>query len=108
MIKKESISIQKLKEGDVLSWADFIWHYWPEEFKKSFAKVGILVEDEKDVDALVNLSLSNGDLTGKLKDSKGRSIIFNFLSVLQSVPLNKDLISRRFYPNNKFELIKKY
>ena len=55
MIKSNVISLVELEAGDINAWADFAWHYSPELFADRFASVGLLIEDDKDVDRLVTM-----------------------------------------------------
>ena len=107
IIKNHAIDIHSLKMNDVDAWADFAWYYWPEMFSELFRRIGILVENEADVKALVDLHRKNGDVSGEIKTPSGTRIRFNFLEVLKSIPVDKQRMFAKFGANNDFQLIKK-
>ena len=106
MLSGTQISLFKLHHNDVNEWLDFAWHYSPARVKASFAKVGILVEDDKDVMALIELASDGSDVRGKMKDANGKSIKFSVLDVVKSTDINIAEMDNKFTPSRGNMLLK--
>jgi hypothetical protein len=106
MLSKPQISLYKLHHNDVNEWMDFAWHYSPARVKHSFSKAGILVEDDADVEALIELAKSGGDVRGEMKDKDGKAIKFSVLDVVKSTDINVAEMDNKFASSRGNMLLK--
>jgi hypothetical protein len=104
---KREISIRDLQNGNIESWVDFSQWYSFERVQRQFEKIGIVIDDREDLDAIVRLHNTGGDIAGDLKNAEGQSIRFNALSLLKSIPLDKRQMLDRFAGTEDFTVIKK-
>lgn len=100
------ISLKALHDGDIDAWINFAWHYSQARFKKAFESVGIVVEDESDLESISNLSKNNGDVNGDLKTSTGKSLRFNALDVIKSIDKDSKELDNKFIATNDLYLLK--
>jgi len=86
-VKPGLIHIQRKKiiEGDALSLMLLAWCVDEEAFKEAFNKVGIQVENEKDVAQLQSFNENGLDVKGVLKDSDDNPIKFNVMEVFSTI-----------------------
>ena len=102
----DKISLKALHNGDIDAWINFAWHYSQARFKEAFAKVGVLVEDESDLDSISNLHKNREDVNGKLVTPSGKNIRFNALDVIKAIDEDKNELSNKFIATKDLHLIK--
>lgn len=100
------ISLKALHQGDIDAWINFAWHYSQARFKEAFKNVGVLVEDESDLEAISNMYKNREDVEGKLKTSAGKSVRFNSLDVIKSIDDDKQELANKFLATKDLFLIK--
>lgn len=79
------ISLSGLKEGNPLDCLKLCYQLSPEKFKSAFAKVGIQIIDEKDLDTLNKIIANKVDVEGQLKDVNGNPIMFDTMRICDSI-----------------------
>ena len=78
------INIKKVVDADISELLKLAYSLDAKAVQDAFAKVGISVENEIDIEALARLHQTGGDVAGTLKDKLGRPIKFDVEKILSS------------------------
>ena len=87
------ISATALKNNDISSWLLFPYIVDPIEFKATFAKIGIRIQNMGDLKYLKVAHKKGLDINGKIKNSNGNRIYFDILKLCKNVNLSKKELS---------------
>jgi len=103
-MKTEKISTSLLKADDIDSWIRFTYLVDPVEFKQSFARIGIRVRHQEDIE-LLSIAAKNGlDKNGAVKNALGKNIYFDILSICKNMNLSEDEL-REALVTKKIEIV---
>ena len=76
------ISVKGLASANLYDLLKFAFHVSKSEVQNSFARAGILVENEADLKALADLHDRGADKAGEFKNLKGEPIYFDVEDIL--------------------------
>ncbi len=92
MITKKSFSKQKLVGLDTTEWIWYIWAVAPKELAETFARYGVILSSEADVNALAAYSEDGTDISGTLVKN-GIPFSYNTKEILNAVPIPCDKLN---------------
>lgn len=88
-------TFSKSKLKDFAELARLAYHVNPDLFKETFKRIGIIVQDEDDVEALIKARTEDKDVQGIFKNPMGLSVKFNAEWIVRSIPVDvKDVLKR--------------
>lgn len=89
-----NLSVKKLKDGDILETIKFVYYSDKQAFVDKFAKLGILIEGDKDLEKLAQLANRGGDVRGEIRDLKGKPIMFEVRTFVRSIIPNPETLKQ--------------
>lgn len=95
--QKLKLDKAKFMAGDLYEISKFAYIVNPQGFKDKLATVGLSFNDaklEEELLALTELHKTGNDLNGLLVDKNGNKIIFDYLSLIQTLPLKRETIDK--------------
>jgi hypothetical protein len=78
----------------VSEWLKFAFNVDRAEFTAAFAKIGLSVKTQEDLDGLAELHRTKGDVKGFIKNTKGKPIYFDVLKIVKNINITKDELQR--------------
>lgn len=98
IVEKIKIDKKKFLSGDLVEMTKFAFLVNPVTFNKKLLELGIVpVDIVTDSKLLAKISIDGHDLKGTLKDKEGKPIIFSYIDLLKSIPLNKERIDKTLF-----------
>lgn len=87
---KRAFSQYKLfTQKDVSEWIHFLWEVSPNQLKEDFKKYGVIINNDDDINALVNLYQTGNDIKGSVVDKNGKVLSFNTKNIIFSMNIPK-------------------